>query len=100
MTTDPFFRMTVEDVFSIKGRGTVLTGKIESGTLKVGDEISIQGKNGEKRTIVTGVEMFRKMMSQANAGDNVGILLKELSKQDVQRGDVILCPGSDFTWKP
>jgi len=100
MSTDPFFRMTVEDVFSIKGRGTVVTGKIESGTIKVGDEIAIQGKNGEKRTIVTGVEMFRKTMSQANAGDNVGILLKDVGKQDVQRGDVILAPNQDFTWKP
>jgi len=100
MSTDPFFRMTVEDVFSIKGRGTVVTGKIESGTIKVGDEVAIQGKNGEKRTIVTGVEMFRKTMSQANAGDNVGILLKDVAKQDVQQGDVILPPGSDFTWNP
>jgi len=100
MTTDPFFRMTVEDVFSIAKRGTVVTGKIEGGTLKVGDEVAIQGSHGEKRTVVTGIEMFRKVMSQANAGDNVGILLKDVSKQDVQRGDVILCPGPDFTWKP
>ena len=100
MTTDPFFRMTVDDVFSIRGRGTVVTGKIESGTLKVGDEVAIQGTNGEKRVIVIGIEMFRKMLSQANAGDEVGVLLKDISKQDVQRGDVILCPGEDFTWKP
>ena len=100
MPTDPFFRMTVEDVFSIKGRGTVVTGKIETGTVKVGDEISIQGKNGEKRTIVAGVEMFRKTMSQANAGDNVGILLRDITKQDVQQGDVLLSPGQDFSWKP
>lgn len=100
MTTDPFFRMTVEDVFSIKGRGTVVTGKIESGTIKVGDQISIQGKNGEKKADVAGVEMFRKMLSQASAGDNVGILFKDIAKQDVQRGDVIVCPGEDFSWKP
>ncbi len=100
MSTDPFFRMTVDDVFSIKGRGTVLTGKIESGTLKVGDEVAIQGKNGEKRVVVAGVEMFRKMLNQANAGDNVGVLLRDITKQDVQRGDVLLAPNQDFTWKP
>ena len=60
MSTDPSFRMTVEDVFSIKGRGTVVTGKIENGTIKVGDEIVVQGKSGEVKTIVTGIEMFRK----------------------------------------
>ena len=100
MATDPFFRMTVEDVFSIKGRGTVVTGKIESGTIQVGDEISIQGKSGEKKTVVTGIEMFRKTMSQANVGDNVGILFKDINKQDVQRGDVLVAPNQDFSWKP
>ena len=100
MSTDPSFRMTVEDVFSIKGRGTVVTGKIESGTVKVGDEIVIQGKSGEVKTTVTGIEMFRKAMSQASAGDNVGLLLKNIAKPDVQRGDVLLPPGSDFSWKP
>ena len=100
MTTDPFFRMTVEDVFSIAKRGTVVTGKIESGTLRVGDEVAINGKSGEKRTVVIGIEAFRKILSEANAGDAVGILFKDITKQDVQRGDVMLCPGSDFTWKP
>jgi elongation factor Tu len=100
MTTDPFFRMTVEDVFSIAKRGTVVTGKIEAGTLKVGDEVVIQGSNGERKTVVSGIEMFRKVTSQAKTGDMVGILLKDISKQDVQRGDVILSPDSDFTWKP
>src|SRR5258707_11995115 len=100
MTTDPFFRMTVEDVLSIAKRGTVVTGKIEGGTLKVGYELAIQGKNGEKKTVVTGIEMFRKTVSQANVGDMVGILLKDIAKQEVQAGDVLLCPGSDFTWKP
>ncbi len=99
MTTDPFFRMTVEDVFSIAKRGTVVTGKIEGGTLNVGDEVAIQGKNGQRKTVVAGIEMFRKVTSQAGVGDNVGILFKDISKQDVQRGDVILCPGPDFTWK-
>jgi len=100
MPTDPFFRMTVEDVFSIKGRGTVVTGKIETGTVKVGDEIVIQGKSGELKTIVTGIEMFRKTMSQASAGDNVGLLLKNIAKPDVQQGDVLLPPGSEFSWNP
>jgi elongation factor Tu len=99
MPTDPFFRMTVEDVFSIKGRGTVVTGKIEQGTLRVGDEVVIQGKNGQKRTVVAGLEAFRKTLDQANAGDAVGILLKDIAKQDVQPGDVVLGPGADFTWK-
>jgi elongation factor Tu len=100
MTTDPFFRMTIQDVFTIAKRGTVVTGTIESGTLRVGDEVAINGKNGEKRTVVAGIEAFRKILSEANAGDAVGILLQDIAKQDVQRGDVILCPGSDFTWKP
>ena len=100
MTTDPSFRMTVEDVFSIKGRGTVVTGKIETGTIKVGDEIVIQGKSGEVKTVVTGVEMFRKMTAQANAGDNVGLLLKNIAKPDVQQGDVLGASSSDFTWNP
>jgi elongation factor Tu len=100
MSTDPFFRMTVEDVFSIKGRGTVVTGRIETGTIKVGDEIAVQGRNGQKRTTVSGLEMFRKTMDQATAGDNVGLLLKDIAKPDVQQGDVLLPPGSDFTWKP
>ena len=99
MTTDPFFRMSVEDIFSIAKRGTVVTGIIEAGTLRVGDEVAINGKNGEKRTFVTGIEAFRKTLSQANQGDMVGVLLKDIAKQDIQSGDVLLCPGSDFTWK-
>jgi elongation factor Tu len=100
MTTDPSFRMTVEDVFSIAKRGTVVTGKIEHGTLKVGDEVLIQGSNGERKAVVAGIEIFRKILPQASAGDNVGILFKDVSKQDVQSGDVIHGPGMDFTWKP
>ena len=97
---DQPFLMAVEDVFSIAKRGTVVTGKIEKGTLKVGDEVMIRGSNGERKTVVAGLEMFRKIVNQASLGDNVGILFKELSKQDVQRGDLILGPTSDFTWKP
>jgi elongation factor Tu len=100
MATDSYFRMTVEDVFSIAKRGTVVTGKIEGGTLKVGDEVVIQGKNGERKTVVSGIEVLRKIASQANTGDSVGILFKDISKQDVQSGDVVVSPNSEFTWKP
>ena len=92
MTTDPFFRMTVEDVLSIATRGTVVIGKIEQGTLNVGDEVAIQGKNGERKTVVSGIEVLRKVVSQAKAGESVGVLFKDISKQDVQPGDVIVCP--------
>jgi len=100
MPTDPSFRMTIEDVFSIRGRGTVVTGQVESGTLKVGDEIQIQRQDSRKKAVVTGIEAFRKMLQQAQAGDNVGVLLRDINKQDVQHGDVLLGSDSDFTWKP
>ena len=100
MTTDPLFHMIVEDVFSIRNRGTVVTGKIETGTLKAGDQVLIRGRNGEKTTTVTGIEAFRKTLEQANQGDTVGVLLKEISREEIQRGDELLSPGSDFTWKP
>ncbi len=100
MTTDPLFRMVVADVFSIAKRGTVVTGQIEAGSLKVGDEVLIRGRGVEQKAIVSGIEAFRKILEQANQGDNVGILLKDVSKQDVQAGDEIVGAGSDFTWKP
>ncbi len=100
MTIDPFFHMIVQDVFSIAKRGTVVTGKIEAGTLKTGDEVLVRSKSGEKKTIVTGIEAFRKVLAQASAGDNVGLLLKDITKDQVQPGDEILCPGADFTWQP
>ena len=104
MPTDPTFRMTVDDIFSIKGRGTVVTGQVESGTLKVGDEVQITGAAGVKKTaVVSGVEMFRKQLPEVKAGDNVGVLLKAVSKDDVQRGDVLTASTAsnlDFTWKP
>lgn len=100
MTTDPFLRMIVEDVFMIRGRGTVVTGKIETGILKVGDDVVIKGANGQKTTTVTGIESFRNALNQANPGDTVGLLLKDLSKQDIQHGDEILAPQNDFTWNP
>ncbi len=100
MTTDPSFHMIVEDVFMIRGRGTVVTGKIDIGTLRVGDQVVVKGSNGQKTTTVTGIEAFRKALDQANAGDNVGLLLKDLSKQDIQQDDEILGPQNDFTWNP
>lgn len=94
MSADPFFRMTVADVFSIKGRGTVLTGQIESGTLNVNDEIYLRSSSSSRRVLVSGIEMLRKLADQAQAGENVGILIRDLTKQDVQKGDVLL--GSDI----
>ena len=101
MPTDPAFRMTVEDVFSIKGRGTVVTGKIESGTLKVGDEIQITGQAGVKKTaIVAGLEMFRKKLTEVKPGDGVGVLLKDVARDEIQKGDILVGRDPYFTWKP
>jgi len=88
------FLMPVEDVFSIKGRGTVVTGRAERGKVKVNDTVEIVGIRDTKSTVVTGVEMFRKSMDEAQAGDNVGLLLRGIEKSDVERGQVIAKPGS------
>lgn len=93
--TDLPFLMPVEDVFSITGRGTVATGRVERGTIKVGDIIEIIGYDEEsKSTTVTGVEMFRKLLDQAEAGDNIGALLRGVAREDIQRGQVLAKPGS------
>jgi elongation factor Tu len=92
--TDKDFLMPVEDVFSISGRGTVVTGRIEKGTVKVGEEIEIVGIKDTQTTTVTGVEMFRKEMEQGEAGDNCGILLRGTKKEDVERGQVLVKPGT------
>ncbi len=92
--TDKDFLMPVEDVFSISGRGTVVTGRIERGIVKVGDEIEIVGIKDTQKTTVTGVEMFRKEMDQGEAGDNVGVLLRGTKKDEVERGMVLCKPGS------
>ena len=92
--TDKDFLMPVEDVFSISGRGTVATGRIERGVVKVGDEVEIVGIKDTQKTTVTGVEMFRKEMEQGEAGDNVGILLRGTKKEDIERGMVLCKPGS------
>jgi elongation factor Tu len=93
--TDKPFLMPVEDVFTITGRGTVATGRVERGMVKVGDEIQIIGLREEvKKTVVTGVEMFRKLLDQAVAGDNIGVLLRGVDRKDVERGQVLAKPGS------
>ena len=92
--TEQDFLMPVEDVFSISGRGTVVTGRIEKGTIKVGEEIEIVGIRDTMKTTVTGVEMFRKEMDQGEAGDNCGILLRGVKKEDVERGQVLCKPAS------
>ena len=91
---DKPFLMAVEDVFSIKGRGTVVTGRIERGIIKVGDEVDILGVREPQKTTVTGVEMFRKLLDQGQAGDNVGCLLRGIDKEQVERGQVLCAPGS------
>ncbi|MDP3992948.1 MAG: elongation factor Tu [bacterium] len=92
--TDKPFLMPVEDVFSIKGRGTVATGRVERGTVKIGEEVEIVGLHATKKTVVTGVEMFRKMLDSGQAGDNVGLLVRGLERTDIERGQVICKPGS------
>ena len=87
------FLMPVEDVFSITGRGTVATGRIETGIVKVGDEVQLLGLGEDKKSVVTGVEMFRKLLDQGEAGDNVGLLLRGIDKKEVKRGMVITHPG-------
>ncbi len=91
---DKAFLMPIEDIFSISGRGTVVTGRIERGIVKVGDEIEIVGIRPTQKSIVTGVEMFRKLLDRGEAGDNVGVLLRGTKKDDVERGQVLAKPGS------
>jgi elongation factor Tu len=92
--TEKPFLMPVEDVFSITGRGTVATGRIEKGKIKVGEEVALIGFNSDKKTVITGVEMFRKLLDDGQAGDNVGLLLRGINKEDVERGMVLAKPGS------
>jgi len=91
---DKPFLMAVEDVFSIQGRGTVVTGRVERGIVKVNDEVEIVGIKPTRKTVVTGVEMFRKLLDQGEAGDNIGVLLRGINKEDVERGQVLCAPGS------
>jgi len=91
---DGTFLMPVEDVFSISGRGTVVTGRVERGIIKVGEEIEIVGLKDTLKTVCTGVEMFRKLLDQGQAGDNVGVLLRGTKREEVERGQVLAKPGS------
>jgi len=91
---DKPFLMSIEDIFSITGRGTVVTGRIERGVVKVGDEVEIVGFGETKKTVVTGIEMFRKILDQGQAGDNVGCLLRGIGKDEVERGQVLAKPGT------
>jgi len=92
--TDKPFLMPIEDVFSITGRGTVVTGRVEQGLLKVNEEIEIVGIRDTTKTVATGIEMFRKLLDEGRAGDNVGVLLRGVGKEDVERGQVLAKPGS------
>jgi len=92
--TDKPFLMPVEDVFSISGRGTVVTGRVETGIVKVGEEVEIVGLKDTRKTVVTGVEMFRKLLDQGEAGDNIGALVRGVAREDVERGQVLAKPGS------
>ena len=92
--TDKPFLMPIEDVFSITGRGTVVTGRVETGRVKVGDEVQLLGLGEDKKSVVTGVEMFRKILDQGEAGDNVGLLLRGIDKNEVKRGMVVVHPGA------
>ncbi|MGM9714795.1 MAG: elongation factor Tu, partial [Prevotella sp.] len=91
---DKPFLMPVEDVFSITGRGTVATGRIETGKCKVGDEVQLLGLGEDKKSVITGVEMFRKTLSEGEAGDNVGLLLRGIDKDEIKRGMVVVHPGA------
>jgi elongation factor Tu len=91
---DKPFIMPVEDVFTISGRGTVVTGRVERGIIKVGEEIEIVGFRETQKTVATGVEMFRKLLDEGRAGDNIGVLLRGTKREDVERGQVLAKPGS------
>ena len=89
MSTDSMFRMTVEDVFSIRGHGTVVTGAIEQGSLEAGDVVELRGQVGSGQVVVTAIEKFRRSVKQAGVGERVGLVLADVAKDDVRRGDVL-----------
>jgi elongation factor Tu len=105
MPTDPTFRMPIIDIFSIKGRGTVVIGRIEAGTVRVGDVVEIDGQVGIRiTTVVVSLEGFRQVLTEAKAGDDVGVTLRGVESDDVQPGNVLVGRGTtlgiEFTWKP
>ena len=89
MSTDSMFRMTVEDVFSIRGRGTVVTGTIEQGSLEAGDVVQLRGQVASRQVVVTAIEKFRRRVKQAGVGERVGLVLADIAKDDVQRGEIL-----------
>ena len=93
---DKPFLMPVEDVFTISGRGTVVTGRVERGIVKVGEEIEIVGFKATQKTVATGVEMFRKLLDEGRAGDNIGVLLRGTKREEVERGQVLAKPGQHY----
>jgi len=93
---DPSFQMTVQDVFAIRGRGTVVTGRIERGTVRVGDGVEVSRQNGALKTLVTAVERFHKQLDEARAGDYVGVFLRDVDKDDVHRGDQLMGAALDL----
>jgi translation elongation factor EF-Tu-like GTPase len=100
MSGDPRFRMVVEDVFFIRGRGVAVTGQLESGALSVGDEVYIAREASSRHTSVTGIELLGKQVRQAQPGDKLGVLLADISTTEVERGDVLMGSVLDFSWKP
>jgi elongation factor Tu len=94
MPTDSAFRLTIEDVFSIRGRGTVVTGRIEQGTLRVGDAVQLERPGMSKTIVIDGIEAFRRSLKEAQAGDAVGLLLRDVRRDEVQKGDVLV--GSSY----
>ena len=96
MPADPSFHMTIQDVFSVRGRGTVVTGQIDSGTLNVGDEIQLQREGFSRKTVVTAIEGLQKLLKQAQTGDSVGVLLDGINKGDVKPGDALTGIDSGF----
>lgn len=98
MSTDSSFRMTIADVFTIKGRGMVVTGRVESGVLNMGDEVYFKGPSGVKKAAVTGLEASQKQITQAQMGDTIGVLLVGLEKGEIQRGDVLAGSDADYSW--
>jgi elongation factor Tu len=94
MPSDSSFRMTIQDVFAIRGRGTAVIGQVESGTLQIGDVVKIKTQVDTIESIVTGIEKFRRRLKQASAGENVGVFLRDVTKEDLQRGDVLIGTGN------
>jgi elongation factor Tu len=97
MSTDPQFRMIVEDVFTIRGRGTIVTGRIEQGSLEAGNVVKLRGPGYTREVVVAAIELYRRPVEKATVGDYVGLVLKDIAKDEVQRGDVLAGSGWDLS---